>query len=279
MLRPEILNSFNPQDVATAFIDCDSPTLLARRYYRDIQLGRTSMLPEITIISSLNNVMPAYYSYILPTRNKAQHIHYASLTPIEIDQRRISSQTKYPLTEEQYQKILESIYVDATTQNEVNSCFWEVGRGLQQDVFFTDNGNKCPFNVRIRAVDGYVQSMTFKMGKNTTDRHIDSYNLKEICKNDNLSLDEISMAMLRSGFRCNARLTKYRESYATRGWDGMYTINLDQMGDGERFVELDNASYIDARRFASTFGLTDAITKSYIDYYKDQMLNLEEDEK
>ena len=67
------------------------------------------MLPEITIISSLNNVMPAYYSYILPTRNKAQHIHYASLTPIEVSQRRVSFQTKYPLTEEQYKKILQNM--------------------------------------------------------------------------------------------------------------------------------------------------------------------------
>jgi uridine kinase len=278
MLRPEILNCFNPKDVATAFIDCDSPTLLARRYYRDIQLGRTTMLPEITIISSLNNVMPAYYTYILPTRNKAQHIHYASLTPLEVGQRRVSSQTKYPITEEQYQQILNTIYKKNPVGNETNGMCWEVARGLQQDVFFTDGGRKCPFNVRIRAVDGFVQTLTFKMGKNTTDRHIDNYNLNKICKNDHLSLDEISMAMLRSGFRCDARLTKYRESFAMQGWDGMYTINLDQMGDGERFVELDNASYFDARRFASSFRLTDAITKSYIDYFKDQMLNLEENE-
>ena len=279
MLRPEILNCFNPKDVATAFIDCDSPTLLARRYYRDIVLGRTTMLPEITIVSSLNNVMPAYYTYILPTRNKADHIHHASLTPVEVGQRKVSSQTKYPLTEEQYQRILTSIYLDPTTQYETNPSFWEVGRGLQQDVFFTDGSRKSPFAVRIRAVDGYVQTMTFKIGKNTADRHIDNYNLKQICDNDHLSLDEISMAMLRSGFRCDARLTKYRESYAMNGWDGMFTINLDQMGNGERFVELDNASYFDARRFAEAFDLKGKFTKSYIDYYKDQMLDLEADEE
>lgn len=262
MLRPEILYSFNPKDVATAFIDCDTPTMLSRRFYRDIQLARTEMLPEQTITLALKKVMPAYYTYILPTKPKAQHIHYASLTPKEVELRRVSSQVKYPITDEQYEEVLK--------------CgFFNTSRGLQKDVFFTDSRGRKPFEIRLRTVDGYVHSLTFKMGQNTANRHIDNYNLRDIFNRDDLDMGEFCQSMLDCGFKFDYTFTKYRQAFAVQGSDGVFTINLDDLGERGKYLEMDNASFFDIKRMEKRFGLRDKFTCSYVDRLKEMQSNQE----
>lgn len=256
MLRPEILHGFSPKEVATAFIDCDTPTMLSRRFYRDIQLARTKMLPEQTITLALKKVIPAYYAYILPTKSKAQHIHYASLTPKEVELRRVSSQVKYSITNEQYNNVL-------------SSGFFNTSGGLQKDVFFTDAKGRKPFEIRLRSVDGFVNSLTFKMGRNTTNRHIDNYNLRDIFDRDDLDMHEFCQAMIDCGFKYDYTLTKYRQSFAVQGSDNVFTINLDDLGKFGKYLEIDNASFFDLKRMEKKFGLEGKFTSSYVDKLKE----------
>ena len=212
------------------------------------------MLPKTTIDITLHKVMPAYFNYILPTKSQADHIFDVTLTPYEMQSRKQSRQVKYKIDDAQYEDI----------QKAFGKCLTS---GLQMDKFFVDKDGKNHTLVRLRSVDGYVNSLTLKYGDDTLDRRIDNYNLRAIFGDEKLSAEDFGSALVKSGFKFVNKLEKYNESYIACGLDGLFMVKLNELSDHSKYVELDNASNIDENEFVERFGLADKMRQksSYVD--------------
>ena len=79
MLRDELETKLDNQKVVKTYVDCDSKTLLSRKLNRDIVHKRSAFTEEQVIMTFLTQVMPSYYSYIFPTKQKAQIVLNSTL--------------------------------------------------------------------------------------------------------------------------------------------------------------------------------------------------------
>lgn len=223
-LRDEILDSIDYDKTIKCAINCDTKTLMSRRFNRDIRQGRTSFSPEQTITSFITKVMPSYYRYIRPSMMYADYTLDTSLT-LEEKAKRVSSR-QYKFRSNNAMEYLKKYKAKLLSDRE------------EIDYFLEDENTDSDIILRLRSTDGKVNSLCFKMGGSVQNRTMDEYPLTGVL-GDNLDIRVIIDNLKKSGFNIVDMLRKTRKEYLINDM----VIKLDDVDDIGEFIEIDASQF------------------------------------
>ena len=190
VLRDELEKLLDANKVVKTYIDCDSKTLLSRKLNRDIVHKRSAFTEEQVIMSFLLQVMPSYYSYIYPTKSKAEIVLNSTLTKGELDDKNISKQIKF-FAPQNIQQTLESVGCQ-----KLKNC--------KQIDYFLENQHKDSqnFSIFLREEHGLATKLAFKSNvqeSNILKRNIEEYDLENQMSLQNRNSKKLLSDFLTSG--------------------------------------------------------------------------------
>lgn len=256
-LRDELLNIISLDNVLSVGINCDAKTLLSRRLNRDINSDRCTFTPEQVIMSFLSQVMPAFYSYIYPTLNRADIIYNTTLTNNEINNSEKSIQIKY------------------CAGNNLNALLKSngarlVSKAVQRDYFLEDRSRTDGITLRIREENGYATKLSIKIKTPRLERAIQEYNLKDIMSKENRSISRLLQHFKASGYDTLQVVNKTRRVYNLQG----NIIKVDDVKNLGTFVEIDEGSLKSVSNIRNMLALGEPQAVSYYDLYINNISNL-----
>ena len=250
VLRDELETKLDNQKVVKTYVDCDSKTLLSRKLNRDIVHKRSAFTEEQVIMTFLTQVMPSYYSYIFPTKQKAQIVLNSTLTKGELDDKNISKQIKF-FAPDNIQYLLENI-----------GC-QKLQTSNQTDYFFENkNQNNCAFSIFLREEQGLATKLAFKSNaqeSNILKRNIEEYDLKNQMSLQNRNSKKLLSCFLKSGLCLGAVVEKTRQVYKYKD----ITFKLDNVEGLGLFVEFDDIKNPNTVELAKKLGLKKVCQNSY----------------
>ncbi len=223
-LRNELLNRINLNNVLKVGIDCDTKTLITRRFNRDINSNRCTFTPEQTIMSFISQVMPAYYSYIYETLRKADIVYNTTISSKEINESEHNIQYKFNAPGSVDKLLLKR---GATKLSEVE----------QKDYFLESKAsNNKNITLRLRCENGLATKLSIKVNKSLIERAVQEYNLAELLSEENRSPEKLLSLFNKSGYDTAHVLSKTRKTF--KYFD--HILKVDKVKDLGTFVEMDD---------------------------------------
>jgi uridine kinase len=234
-LNNNLLSELDKDDIITNFVSCDSKTMFLRRILRDSKI--TSASNYFTIKSYFENVMPAYFNYILPTKNNADLVLNNNMSFVELREGEIySNQIKVKLNN----KIL---------LNELIRKSLPIAPFYEKDIYFKSDEENFELNNLLRArligkdKNSYILSSLVHKGDpffRKDSKMIRPINilvkdgeLKELYKNE----DEL-IKIFKSGNLFVGRIIEKKRFYLNIDDE---KITCDEMEDGSVFLEINQS--------------------------------------
>ena len=250
VLRDELEKLLDANKVVKTYIDCDSKTLLSRKLNSDIVHKRSAFTEEQVIMSFLLQVMPSYYSYIYPTKSKAEIVLNSTLTKGELDDKNISKQIKF-FAPQNIQQSLENL-----------GCK-KLQASKQIDYFFENKNQNCEtFSIFLREENGLATKLAFKSNvqeSNILKRNIEEYDLENQMSLQNRNSKKLLSDFLTSGLELGAVVEKTRSVYKYKD----ITFKLDEVENLGVFVEFDDIKNPNTVELAKKLGLKKVCQNSY----------------
>ena len=261
-LRDEVLDSIDYDSAIKCGINCDTKTLMSRRFSRDIGGGRSTFSPGQTIMTFITKVMPAYYRYTKPTLMYADYVLDTSLTSQEISAKVHNTQAKFAVSDmDEYVKKYGAKLL--SSKEEV-------------DYFLADENAHSDITLRLRVKDNLASNLSFKVGKGILNRSLDDYDLVSALTRDERDVKNFVTALKNSGFKISDMLRKQRMQYSLNG----VVFRVDRIEGLGDFFEIDynqfeglSKSEINEKmnQLKVLFRLGEPITTSYINLQKDKV--------
>lgn len=262
VLRDEVLDKIDKNNIVKATIECDLKTLISRKLDRDLTKQRSTFSKEQIITSFLTQVMPSFFKYIYPTFKNSDISYSTSLTEREIKERFDSKQTKY-LAIDDIDKYLSAIGASLKSYDRQTDYFLE-------DRVYDDNQSLV---LRLREQNGLATSLTIKSNSNTNSRKIESYDLNDNFKEENRKIDYMVNRFLDSGFYVSCIVDKTRKVFEYNGLQ----IKVDKFDD-KCYVEFENVSEQNQKMLKDKLLLGEEVNVSYYQMEKDKKENLSNQE-
>lgn len=255
VLRDELEKLLDDKKVVKTYVDCDSKTLLSRKLNRDIVHKRSAFTQEQVLLTFLTQVMPSYYSYIYPTKQKAQIVLNSTLTKGELDDKNISKQIKF--------------FAPYDIQQKLDNSGCKIVQTTKQIDYFFENKNKQGdgFSIFLREEGGLATKLAFKSNTQQTNilkRNIEEYNLEKQMSLQNRNAKKLLSGFLNSGLCLGAVLEKTRQIYCYKD----ITFKLDSVDGLGMFVEFDDIKNPHTIELAKALGLKKVCQNSYFLEYK-----------
>jgi len=259
-LRPELLSHLNKGSYVPCAINCDIKTLLTRKLYRDLKVGRCSHTAEEIVFNFLNQTLPSFYEHIRPSMKNADIVLNSNLSESEIKLKSAQKQFKVRLSDKKYAEILAHL----EGENAKNHLFErQIDHYLSPAI--QDNNN---ILIRVREVDGKAVGLTIKIreqGKNSKAINVDEFDLRAIISKQNQEIDTFLSNFKNAGFEEDFVVKKDRKTYSHKG----FQIKLDKLDGLGRFAEFDADNLNTAAlAFFKQFDLVAISEESYYDLQK-----------
>ncbi len=272
-LRNELTSKLDQNKIIKTGVFCNTKTLLARKFRRDIKGERSNWTPESTIISYLTNVMPAYYTYIYPSLKTSEFLLNATITPEELVSREYSEQEKYATTEQVYNIL-----------NSHNIYPFQVE--IQKDYFLEDKTNNTnDISICLREIGGLANSITIKSRKISSgkfNRMEDCYPLEDIMSVEKREINGFLEKLKNAGFVIKNLVKKTRHYYSlpTDGSDQTEMLfRVDDVDDVGTFVEFPNLNERNIIEIVKgMLNLKNPINKSYYELSLENLSSLTHEE-
>lgn len=263
-LRNELLTKINLNNVLKVGIDCDTKTLISRRFNRDINSNRCTFTPEQTIMSFISQVMPAYYNYIYETLSRADIVYNTTISSKEINESEHNSQYKFKAPSNVDKLLLKR---DATKLSEVE----------QKDYFLEsrDGFNNKNITLRLRCENGLATKLSIKVNKSLVVRAVQEYDLVKLLSEENRSPEKLLTLFNKSGYDTVHVLSKTRQTFKYFE----HILKVDKVKDLGTFVEMDDKTthwlFTDMKyaTYYNNFGLKLGKTE-YCSYYELYLSNI-----
>lgn len=184
-------------DAVKSFVECSLNTLLIRKLNRDITKGRSSMTKQMIFLTYLNTIIPAYFNYILPTRDNADLIYLNNYSGNETHNILCSSQEKYYIDEKYIKKLKD---------------FELLKKSKQVDYFFSFKND---YNIiSLREENGELLEFNYKsIDSGLINRTSESFKLKGELTKEYQDAKEFSQLFINAGFDFTTTVRKERSIY------------------------------------------------------------------
>ncbi|MBR4406749.1 MAG: hypothetical protein IKT27_00345 [Clostridia bacterium] len=261
-LRPALVSHLDKDTYISTGINCDSKTLLTRKLYRDLTIGRCSHSGEEIILNFLNQTMPNFQKFIKPTIEKASILFNSTLSQEETRLKSAQKQFKVRLSEGQYNSILEEF---SQKNLRPKSCETQIDHYLSPKV---QNNEK--ILVRVREVNGKAVGLTIKIKQefaNGQTLNVDEFDLREIITAENQDISKFLNNFKNAGFVEDVAFQKNRKTFLQNGFE--FKLDDSKLG---KFAEFDaNALNSNLLLLFKKYNLTNITHSSYYDLKKREM--------
>lgn len=204
-------------DAIKSFVECSLNTLLIRKLNRDITKGRSSMTKQMIFLTYLNTILPAYFTYILPTKKNADIVYVNSYSGKETKNIFFSSQEKYYI-DEKYIKKLKDFEL-------LKIC-------KQVDYFFSFKND---YNiVSLREENNELIELNYKSkDSGLINRTSESFRLKGELTKEYQDAKEFSQLFINAGYDFTSTVRKFRSIYCF----GDVFFRFDEVKNLGNFIE------------------------------------------